>query len=105
VFRSYLGSDWIVGVVGALQLDVLANRLRVEYDLEIEFEQTNFFTARWIGSDNRKTIEKFIGDNKHFIALDKNEDPVFLPRSEWVLKNSHTDWPEITFSSVKERGI
>lgn len=105
VFRSYLGSDWIVGVVGALQLDVLANRLRVEYDLEIEFEKTNFFTARWIGSDNRKTIEKFIGDNKHFIALDKNEDPVFLPRSEWVLKNSHTDWPEITFSSVRERGI
>ena len=33
VFKPLLGSDWIVGVVGALQFDVLADRIRTEYDL------------------------------------------------------------------------
>ena len=33
VFKPLNGGDWIVGVVGALQLDVLTARLAAEYDL------------------------------------------------------------------------
>ena len=33
VFKPLLGTDWIVGVVGALQFDVLADRIRTEYDI------------------------------------------------------------------------
>src|SRR6201988_2487954 len=33
VFKPLAGGDWIVGVVGALQLDVLIARLQAEYDL------------------------------------------------------------------------
>ncbi len=38
VFRPRLGTDWIVGVAGALQFDVLADRMRTEYDMEVRFE-------------------------------------------------------------------
>ncbi len=105
VFRSYSGTDWIVGVVGALQLDVLENRLMAEYGLEIGFEATNFHTARWISSDNKKSVEKFIGSYKNFVAMDKDEEYVFLPRSEWVLNNCREEWPDLKFSSVRERGF
>ena len=38
VFRPLIGADWIVGVVGALQFDVLADRIRTEYDIPVRFE-------------------------------------------------------------------
>ena len=105
VFRSLSGTDWIVGVVGALQLDVLENRLMAEYGLEIGFETTNFHTARWISSDSKKSIEKFVASYKNFVAMDKNEEYVFLPRSEWVLNNCREEWPDLKFASVRERGF
>ena len=42
------GSGPIVGVVGALQLDVLAERLKVEYGLDAGFEQSRFEICRWV---------------------------------------------------------
>src|SRR6185437_1616745 len=48
VFRPLTGGDWIVGVVGPLQLEVLAARIKSEYDLGVRFEQSQFETARWV---------------------------------------------------------
>ena len=48
LFRPLLGSDWIVGVVGALQLDVLASRVESEYKVAVAFETIPYETARWI---------------------------------------------------------
>src|SRR2546421_8592651 len=47
VFKLLLGSDFVVGVVGALQFDVLADRVRSEYDLPCHFEATSFQDAGW----------------------------------------------------------
>ena len=52
VFKPMIGANWIVGVVGPLQLDVLKTRVQAEYDLEIEFEAGAFQSARWIASDD-----------------------------------------------------
>ncbi len=38
VFKPIIGSNWIVGVVGPLQLDVLASRIKQEYKTDIGFE-------------------------------------------------------------------
>ncbi len=52
VFRPMLGSNWIVGVVGSLQLDVLASRIAAEYKIAVGFEGVPYETARWIASDD-----------------------------------------------------
>ena len=39
----------IVGVVGALQFDVIASRLRSEYGVEAEIEPAGYSVARWLG--------------------------------------------------------
>jgi peptide chain release factor 3 len=103
VFRSTLGSDWLVGVVGALQLDVLASRMQTEYGLEVGFEPTSWFSARWISGDPAK-LENFVDTHRSSMALDRDENLVFLPRNEWDLNQSQKDWPDLTFSTVRERG-
>ena len=55
LFVPHDGSGAIVGVVGALQLDVLEERLQAEYGLPIDYEQTRFSLCRWIASPTRSS--------------------------------------------------
>jgi hypothetical protein len=48
LFRPTLGADFIVGAVGQLQFEVMADRLREEYQLDVIFEPSPFAEARWI---------------------------------------------------------
>src|SRR6476661_8774182 len=53
LFLPQDGSGAIVGVVGALQLDVLKERLKAEYGLPIDYEPTRFTLCRWVDSSDR----------------------------------------------------
>ncbi len=59
VFLPHDGAAAIVGVVGALQLDVLTERLAAEYGLPVTFEQSRFEVCRWISGDKAE-LEKFL---------------------------------------------
>ena len=37
VFKTRRGADWIVGVMGALQFEVMGDRIRTEYDVPVRF--------------------------------------------------------------------
>ena len=50
VFLPHDGASAIVGVVGALQLDVLTERLNAEYGLPVSFEQSRFEVCRWVSA-------------------------------------------------------
>jgi peptide chain release factor 3 len=103
VFRRMVGADWIVGVVGPLQLDVLAARIAKEYNVPITFESINFEMARWVGSQDRKELDRFISAARMELAEDKDGDPVYLAQSAWWLQRTQKDWPGIEFYSTKER--
>src|SRR3546814_3417122 len=64
VFRPRIGADWIVGLVGPLQLDVLAARLAEEYSLEIGFEQAPYETARWVSGETPKDLDQFVDSSE-----------------------------------------
>jgi peptide chain release factor 3 len=98
-----VGADYIVGVVGPLQLDVLQSRILKEYGVPITFEQLNFEMARWIGADDRKELDRFVAANKLELAEDKDGDPVYLAQSAWWLQRTQKDWPKIQFFATKER--
>ena len=42
LFKPAMGSDMIVGAVGSLQIDVMAERIKTEYNLEVVFEMALF---------------------------------------------------------------
>ncbi|WP_173934669.1 peptide chain release factor 3 [Chelativorans sp. Marseille-P2723] len=96
------GSPAIVGVVGALQLDVLRERLKNEYALPVEFETARFSICRWIQSDDRTELERFINAHRGDIARDLDEDPVFLAPHEFGLNYEAERWPTIIFTAVKD---
>lgn len=53
VFKPVIGSEWIVGVVGVLQFEVMADRIRTEFNIPVAFEPTQYYTARWISSPTK----------------------------------------------------
>lgn len=102
VFYPEIGSQWIVGVVGQLQLDVLVSRLEAEYKVEAVLEPSPFDTARWIkGSD--AALKNFADFNVSNLAKDRDGDPVFMARSSWDVGYQQERNPELTFSATKER--
>lgn len=101
VFKPMIGSGFIVGVVGALQFEVLGSRIEMEYGLPVRFEPSQFTSARWIKGD-RQAVEKFANLNKQHIAYDNDGDPVYLTRLQWDIDRVERDHPEITLTATKE---
>ncbi|HWA44832.1 MAG TPA: peptide chain release factor 3 [Hypericibacter adhaerens] len=103
VFRPILGSQWIVGVVGQLQLEVLASRIATEYKIAMGFEMAPFEMARWVASDDPAVLKDFIERNRGSMAEDRDEAPVFLARDSWELNRTIRDWPKLRFLTTRER--
>jgi peptide chain release factor 3 len=102
VFRQF-GGNFIVGVVGSLQFDVLADRIRTEYEIPVKFEGTSLYTARWIETDDHKVLEKFVEENQGSVAEDHTKAPVFLARNKWHLETTEGEWPKLRFLKTKEQ--
>ncbi|HYA80007.1 MAG TPA: peptide chain release factor 3 [Methylocystis sp.] len=102
LFLPQDGSGAIVGVVGALQLDVLQTRLQAEYGLEIRYEMSRFTLCRWIASEDRIALKKFIEAHLSAIAHDIDGDPVFMAPSAYSLNYDAERNKAIMFSDVKD---
>ena len=104
VFKLFLGSDFIVGVVGALQFDVLADRIRTEYDLPVPLRGARRSRSR-AGSTptTRSSIKKFADANRDNIAEDHSGATVFLARNEWQLNRAKQDFPQLRFLQTREQ--
>jgi peptide chain release factor 3 len=102
VFVPHDGSSAMVGVVGALQLDVLAERLESEYGLPIAFEQSRFEVCRWVSSEDHTELDKFVAAYPSSIAADLDGAPVFLATSAFNLRYDQERWPKIAFADVKD---
>ena len=102
VFKPRFGTDWIVGVVGSLQFDVLADRIRTEYDVPVKFEQAELYTARWVYADDHATLKSFMDSNRVAVADDHDGAPVFLARNAWHLNRTIEDNPKIKFMKTRE---
>ncbi|MCP5395543.1 MAG: peptide chain release factor 3 [Sphingomonadaceae bacterium] len=102
VFYPEIGAQWIVGVVGQLQLEVLISRLEAEYKVEAGLEASPFATARWLKGD-AKALDEFEKFNRSNLAKDRDGDLVFMAKSPWDVSYQEEKNPDLTFSATKER--
>jgi peptide chain release factor 3 len=102
VFLPYDGSQPIIGVVGALQLDVLKDRLATEYNLDIAFETPRFQVCRWVSAEKRTDLDAFTEKHRGDMAEDLDGSPVFMAPSAFMLKFEMDRAPEVKFSDVKD---
>ncbi|MFO1071205.1 MAG: peptide chain release factor 3 [Geminicoccaceae bacterium] len=103
VFRPMIGAEWVVGVVGQLQLDVLKTRLEAEYNLPIDFEPAPYVTARWCDAEDARELDRFVQGKKASLAEDRDGNPVYLARNNWDLGRVQEDFPKIRFTATRER--
>jgi peptide chain release factor 3 len=102
VFYPQLGSAWIVGVVGQLQLEVLISRLEAEYKVDAKLEASPWDTARWITGD-AKELDAFSGLHRGALAADRDGALVFMAKDGWELNYVTERNPSLRFSATKER--
>jgi peptide chain release factor 3 len=103
LFRPAIGSDMIVGAVGALQIDVMAERIKTEYNLEVLFEVPPYSTARWLSCDDEAVLENFLSKNRNNSGEDLDGAPIFLAKSTWDVSYAQEKNPDIRFLTTKER--
>jgi peptide chain release factor 3 len=102
VFKPANGSDWVVGVVGALQLDVLQARLQAEYGLATRLDGAPYEAARWLDGE-RADLDRFRDRNGSALALDHDGIPVFMARNAWDLRTTIEEWPALRFAATREQ--
>ena len=102
LFRPTIGSDFIVGAVGQLQFEVMADRLANEYQLEVIFEASPYAEARWLGGAEAD-IEDFGSKHRTAMAEDIDGQPVFLAKSAWEIGYVGERFPTVEFQRAKER--
>jgi peptide chain release factor 3 len=103
IFKPRIGGNWIVGVVGSLQFDVLADRIKSEYEIPVVFESSGLYTARWVECDDQALLKKFQSGNDGYLADDHTGALVFLARNAWHLETTAKDFPGIKFAKTKEQ--
>ncbi len=103
VFYPEIGSNWIIGVVGQLQLEVLLSRLDAEYKVAAGLEPSPYDTARWVSAENPADLKGFIDLNKGAMAKDRDGNPVFLAKSAWEVGYVADRYPNVKFAATRER--
>jgi len=102
LFKPFKNNDLILGAVGTLQFDVVAQRLKDEYKVDAVFEPVNVNTARWVECDDPKILEEFkrkAGDN---LAEDGAGTLTYLAPTRVNLDLTLERWPDIQFHATRE---
>ena len=102
LFRPQIGADFIVGAVGQLQFEVMADRLANEYQLEVIFEPSPYAEARWL-TGAKADLEDFMNKHKGAMATDIDDQPVFLGKSAWEISYVAERYSSVGFERTKER--
>jgi peptide chain release factor 3 len=103
LFTPEIGSDMIVGAVGQLHIEVLAERAATENNLDVIFEASPWSAARWISSTDRAKLDAFIEKNPSAMAKDLDGAPVYLAKNAWDVGYVSEKNPAIRFTKTKER--
>jgi peptide chain release factor 3 len=103
LFRPLLGSDFVVGAVGQLQFEVMADRLGGEYALDVVFEPAPYAEARWLVGA-KVDLDDFSGKHRTAMARDIDDQIVFLAKSAWEIGYLAERFPKVGFARTRERG-
>ena len=80
----------VIGVVGALQYDVIASRLNSEYGVTAEIEPAGYATARWLGDAGGPPP-----GGPNVVAVDRHDRRVILFASDWELRYFQRHHPDV----------
>jgi peptide chain release factor 3 len=101
LFTPIDGTQPVVGVIGALQLDVLVDRLTHEYGLDAAYDPAPCDTVRWVTSDDEAALKRFVERYRPNVAKDLDGDYVYLAPSVYNLSTTRDRHEDINFTDIK----
>ncbi|MDH5228567.1 MAG: peptide chain release factor 3 [Gammaproteobacteria bacterium] len=102
LFKPLNNNDLILGAVGILQFDVVAERLKTEYKVDCRFEPVNVATARWVECDDDKKFEEFKRKAADNLAIDGGGDLTYIAPTRVNLELAKERYPAVTFRATRE---
>ena len=103
MFRPLIGAQWIVGVVGQLQLDVLTTAARGRVPAQDRL-RAGALRDRALGRGRPTPSSRPSCDaNRGALAEDRDGAPVFLARNAWELGYIQRQYPDIRFAKTREQ--
>ncbi|CAL4325868.1 Peptide chain release factor RF3 [Buchnera aphidicola (Protaphis terricola)] len=103
VFYPFNNNNLILGAIGILQFDVVIQRLKIEYKIDATYKKINIMFARWVNSNNKKSISIFLDQNKSNLALDSFKNLIYLSPSRANLNIIMSRYTNINFNKTREQ--
>ncbi|HKU87818.1 MAG TPA: peptide chain release factor 3 [Casimicrobiaceae bacterium] len=104
VFASTHTNTMLLGAVGPLQFEIVAQRLASEYKVDAIYETANISTARWLTFPDEPTRRNFEREQAAALATDVDGNPVFLATNKYNLQVTMERWPKVGFHATREHG-
>ena len=101
-FKPVMSNDLILGAVGTLQFEVVAYRLKDEYNVDCSFEPVQVATARWIKCADEKKLAEFREKAAMNLAVDAAGELVYIAPTRVNLQLTQERWPEVQFMNTRE---
>ncbi|MGB5606592.1 MAG: peptide chain release factor 3 [Gammaproteobacteria bacterium] len=102
LFRPLKNNDLILGAVGILQFDVVAHRLKDEYNVECQFESVSVATARWVTFKDGATEQRFREKAYEYLAIDQGGALVYIAPTRVNLQLATEKYPDVQFHATRE---
>jgi peptide chain release factor 3 len=104
VFERAWNNTLLLGAVGELQFDVVADRLAREYKVDALYDAANISTARWLTFPDAATHRNFENETAASMATDVDGNPVFLAANKYILQVTMERWANVGFHITREHG-
>ena len=102
VFEGEFG-NLLLGAVGFLQFEIVAQRLATEYKVDAIYESTDVSTARWLSFPNEDVKKRFTDEQATRLARDADGNLVYLATSIYNLQTTQKHWPDVEFHTTREK--
>jgi peptide chain release factor 3 len=94
----------LLGAIGQLQFEVVAQRLKDEYKVDAIFDNADIHTARWLTFPDDASRRNFEREQAHRLGRDVDGNLVYLASSRYNLEVTMEKWPKVTFHATREHG-
>jgi peptide chain release factor 3 len=93
--------DPIIGAVGVLQFEVVQDRLKNDYRVDITYEKMQYDLCRWL-EGSTEAVEAFTGSRQTVACHDLWDRTVCLFPGNWDLDYAKDKNPDLVFRSISQ---
>lgn len=80
-----VGNELLLGTVGVLQFDVVVDRMKNEYNVDMNLSGTSYMSARWLPNNDKELFEKLGNMYSTQVTRDIEGNPLVVFESKYAL--------------------